>query len=207
MAKIRNWINIFLNEGFINVLRRLLSLIYQEYYLYECQLNQLKIEPKVCVIADMDILNNIDENRKSELGLSKVESLKKRIRANGLYIFIPFDDENNIAGYYCVDTSGEEQNKLLKNIIRKENDNMCYFFDDYTFDRYRGQGYHFQSILSRVSYFKKIGFDRAISIVYKDNQASRRSYEKAGFILSASLVEVGIGKNKFMFRTRRFEVR
>lgn len=146
------------------------------------------LENKVC-IEEIESLNykfkEIEEidleymriNYKDEFNSRKYEILKNRLSNDKIKGFIVVENDE-ICGYFHVSNVPVFDTCINKEVVIPKD--SVYFFDDYTFNKFRKKKVHQYSIIKRVNYCNNINKNCCVNIIY-GNIASENSYKKLGF--------------------------
>ncbi|GLI56920.1 hypothetical protein PM10SUCC1_24340 [Propionigenium maris DSM 9537] len=189
------------NEGVRGVISRLKAKVYQDYFLYEIDLkNFSKIESfEIRKIEDLHLKLLISE-KNEEIRTEKINRLQQRQFNNETQDFVIIE-AGAIAGHYGLAFKNLESDPDINNGLEFGNE-TTYLYDDYTFKKFRGRGYHKKSIVDRLMHSKQKGYKKSIVLIYCDNIISQKSYERLGFKKNRKLYEVKILKNKLIYGSK-----
>lgn len=142
-----------------------------------------------------DDLKQIQKEYSNEFCEYKYRTLKNRIQDKMKRVYV-VKERNKIAGYFCV-SYNETYESGIKIFIPVDNAS-CYLFDDYVLKKYRGRGIHKFSVLARIKNCKKDEKVYAIVNIYRNNEKSRRNYQKLGFNRYISYYYIPLFKKLFV---------
>ena len=122
-------------------------------------------------------LNILKKNYESEIDESKYWDILSNLNNPKVDGFI-VKKNNDICGYFFL-AFGKSESEVEKKYLNVEKNG--YIFNDYVFERFRGQKIHQYSIFKRLMILKEKKYKTATSIIEHNNIASIKSYEKFGF--------------------------
>lgn len=172
------------SEGSRGVIKAVIGKIYTRAYMYKLKIptslvfpeTKLKLEP-----LTPERLQTVGRIYSTELSKSRYELLKKRLEKDSssdkTYVIV--DDLNQVYGFYNIAFEGGFSDSVKYHV--KSEPQTVYFFDDYTFKRWRGLGAHKVSIWSRLRLAADLGYTTATAIIRKDNFFSEQAYQRVGF--------------------------
>lgn len=180
--------------------------IYITLYLYEIDLekfsdNSLKTYSYKFMEINQDILKKIRENK--EISKQKFEILKDRIiNFKETMNYVVLDINDNIVGYFSISLKNTQNNPYIpRNLTILEE--SSYFFDDYTFEKYRRMGVHSYSLLKRMEISKKLGKKKSIILTYLSNKNAQNTIEKVGMKKVCKVYKINLFRRKFIIYGKR----
>lgn len=175
--------------GLYGMYKIIMKKVIQPYYIYKIDLSNSFVCKRDLIKLDYESIKLLgDYNESNEIPITKLDILKSRILLDDVADFTFFND-GQVSGHYGLAFKNNPKNQSINNMLMIP-DGTSYLFDDYTKIRFRGCGYHKDSIYGRLQISKAKGYKNSIVLIYKDNIASCLSYEKVGFIKVGSVYEV-----------------
>lgn len=126
-------------------------------------------------VEDIEIMRS---KYPEEFSKHKYDLYKEKLNNKNNIIIISKTNEE-ISGYFNISFENTLESGINKVIEVREKE--AYFYDDYVFKAFRGNGIQKKSILYRIYYVMRQGKERIYVNVYKNNKPSLISYKEIGF--------------------------
>ncbi|QHI71292.1 GNAT family N-acetyltransferase [Aminipila terrae] len=128
--------------------------------------------------ADIHDVELIRDLYYTEFSHNKYNIYIKRLEdPNNIIIVCKYKGE--ICGYFNMSFKNTLESGINEYI--KVSDKETYFYDDYVFEKFRGNGIHMQSILYRIEIAKEKGRNKILVNIYSNNRVSLKEYQSVGF--------------------------
>ena len=171
-------------------------------YQYALDLNTITYQPNPdyqLIPANKANLKEMRAQQPKEFPKEKYRILRERLDNPNEKCLLIVDHENNICGY-CHTAFTDHLNARI-NYLVKLGPSEIYTFDTRVFKKYRRRGLHVFSILERLHRAKQMGYERALTMVEKDNIPSTKSCLRLNFRVTKTLynfpfLNITIARNK-----------
>lgn len=180
---IRKLLTILKAEGVRGIITRIRNRFISEAYGYEVELDKAQVQENndfcLCQVT-CTLIEQAAIQHPLELTKKKYEIIRDSLNSENTnrYYFI-LDRNENICGF-CALAFADIYDSCIDYTLRKRQGKV-HFYDDHTFEVYRGKGVHRFSIASRILLARDSGYKWGTANILKGNTISENNYCSHGF--------------------------